>query len=868
MYKSIATFGVLLSSLVMLAPIPLFNNNNISHTVAMAQEYDKYRDSSSYSQYPTDDNKYQCRTGPFEGFFVSSVEFCKHIKFDDNKRDHKDNRDNKTGPQGPQGPSGPQGPQGPQGPSGPQGPPGLSGLNGTNGINGTDGVNGTNIEPCVACLLDALVKLDSGTVLVNVTANLERGQPGPSDDVNVTLPLTIDVDVALLLQQQLAVDLGLDINATIFEICAAIDAQQGSLDVAAIIASLAIDLDPIVTAQISQLVNQIAIAISDITGEPIDQALIDEILASIDIDDIVAQITANVQVSLGILEECLDLTPIPPPPPPPATTETLTVIKNVACQADAPTCEQNPIEPSNFTIVIEGNNPSQNNFTGSSGTGTNVELEPGAYNVTEQGLDPVTPAICSTLEFEAGSDLGEDLFICTNFSDECEGEITLGNPQTCIIDNVLVQQQIIGNNVYVVWQDFSNGPDRDIFFRVSNDNGETFGPPIDLSSNTAFSSNQQILVSGSNVYVVWTDDSNGPDSDIFFRVSNDNGETFGPPIDLSSNNGTSFNSEMVVSSSNVYVVWQDTSNGPDADIFFRVSNDNGETFGPPIDLSSNTGFSTGKQILVSGSNVYVVWQDTSNGPDSDIFFRVSHDNGQTFGPPIDLSSNTAGSGTPQILVSGSNVYVVWQDFSNGPDADIFFRVSNDNGDTFQPPIDLSSNTAGSGDQQTVVSGSNVYVVWEDLSNGPDADIFFRVSNDNGETFGPPIDLSSNTEESRTTQLLEDSHNNVLIVSGSNVYVVWQDTSNGPDRDIFFRVSHDNGQTFGPPIDLSSNTAFSDDQQMVVSGSNVYVVWEDLSNGPDSDIFFRVSNDNGETFGPPIDLSSNTGESVEQQMIVQ
>ena len=36
----------------------------------MAQEYDKYGD-SYYSQYPTDDKKYECRTGPFEGFFVS-----------------------------------------------------------------------------------------------------------------------------------------------------------------------------------------------------------------------------------------------------------------------------------------------------------------------------------------------------------------------------------------------------------------------------------------------------------------------------------------------------------------------------------------------------------------------------------------------------------------------------------------------------------------------------------------------------------------------------------------------------------------------------------------------------------------------------
>ena len=37
----------------------------------------------TYSKYPTDDKKYECRTGPFEGFFVSSVEFCKHVKFDE-----------------------------------------------------------------------------------------------------------------------------------------------------------------------------------------------------------------------------------------------------------------------------------------------------------------------------------------------------------------------------------------------------------------------------------------------------------------------------------------------------------------------------------------------------------------------------------------------------------------------------------------------------------------------------------------------------------------------------------------------------------------------------------------------------------------
>jgi hypothetical protein len=104
MHKStITTFVLLTSTLVMLSAMPLFNNNNS----AMAQGYDNnyYGDSNSYSysQYPTDDKKYECRTGPLEGFFVSSVEFCKHVKFDDDKDRNDHNRDSGTGPQGPAG---------------------------------------------------------------------------------------------------------------------------------------------------------------------------------------------------------------------------------------------------------------------------------------------------------------------------------------------------------------------------------------------------------------------------------------------------------------------------------------------------------------------------------------------------------------------------------------------------------------------------------------------------------------------------------------------------------------------------------------------------------------------------------------------
>jgi hypothetical protein len=54
MHKSVLTFGLLASSMVMLAVVPFLNQTNFSE--AMAQGYE-----DSYSTYPTDDKKYECR---------------------------------------------------------------------------------------------------------------------------------------------------------------------------------------------------------------------------------------------------------------------------------------------------------------------------------------------------------------------------------------------------------------------------------------------------------------------------------------------------------------------------------------------------------------------------------------------------------------------------------------------------------------------------------------------------------------------------------------------------------------------------------------------------------------------------------------
>ena len=88
MHKSVVfTFGLLASSLVMLAAMPFLTNNSFLLNTVMAQgnEYDSkpynnndYND-KKISLYPTKVNKYECQRGLFEGFFVGSVEFCQDV---------------------------------------------------------------------------------------------------------------------------------------------------------------------------------------------------------------------------------------------------------------------------------------------------------------------------------------------------------------------------------------------------------------------------------------------------------------------------------------------------------------------------------------------------------------------------------------------------------------------------------------------------------------------------------------------------------------------------------------------------------------------------------------------------------------------
>ena len=83
-----------------------------------------------------------------------------------------------------------------------------------------------------------------------------------------------------------------------------------------------------------------------------------------------------------------------------------------------------------------------------------------------------------------------------------------------------------GNNISVLWQDNVDVNNEDIFYKGSTDGGKTFHNTINLSNNIGHSRLPIMSSTGNNVYVVWSDDTNRRNPDFLYKRSTDGGKTF------------------------------------------------------------------------------------------------------------------------------------------------------------------------------------------------------------------------------------------------------------------------------------------------------------------------------------------------------
>ena len=131
----------------------------------------------------------------------------------------------------------------------------------------------------------------------------------------------------------------------------------------------------------------------------------------------------------------------------------------------------------------------------------------------------------------------------------------------------------------------------------------------------------------------------------------------------------------------------------------------------------------------------------------------------------------------------------------------------------QPNLTSTSEDVGRPMVSMVTSGENIYIIsW--TNNTGNREVTFRASNDNGETFRDMINLSNSSQT--------DSVNAEIAVTGGKVFVTWQesDSVNGTSESVF-RISNDNGLTFGPIMELSATATDTRGERQNVSDLSTY-----------------------------------------------
>jgi hypothetical protein len=303
-----------------------------------------------------------------------------------------------------------------------------------------------------------------------------------------------------------------------------------------------------------------------------------------------------------------------------------------------------------------------------------------------------------------------------------------------------------------------------------------------------------------------------------------------------------------------------------ADIFYTNSSDGGITFSSNKKVNVNTDPSqqgTPSLALDNNGAIHVVWMDYRNDADGcfvsgggidgvnnlDIYYANSTDWGKTWslGKRVndDLGFATQGSSFQGVAVDkNDNIHVVWLDLRNNTQGDIFYANSTDGGISFNENKRVNDAFNGSWDPSIAIDDNDIiYIVWADnRNNTTKSDILFSRSTDSGLSFSPNKKVNDDnlpSIEQRTPS----------IATGNGIIgIAWSDRRNSGYESIYFSNSTDNGKSFNinKRVDDDSTAPFKARPVLAINDNKIGIAWADKRNG-EYDIYFANSTDGGNSF---------------------
>jgi len=329
-----------------------------------------------------------------------------------------------------------------------------------------------------------------------------------------------------------------------------------------------------------------------------------------------------------------------------------------------------------------------------------------------------------------------------------------------------------GNFIHVVWQEHRHG-DPEIYYKRSTNRGVSWESDVRITNAADYSGAPCIGIYQSFVHIIWVDQRAGA-GEIYYRRSTNNGATWENEIILSSDPNSSFYPSAYISGSGIVVTWEDNRDG-NWEIYSKRSVNSGSNWSADLRLTNDTASQKESSASVSGSNIHVVWKDSRHGQD-EIYYRNSTNFGVSWQPEVRLTNDVNISSTPCVETTGQTVCVFWRDNRDG-NAEIYFKKSTDNGNTFETDLRLTNAANNSILPSAAIVGQFYAVVWVDLRTNYYKN-YYKFSTDGGLNWSNDLLISPVSNTGSTG-------NPSLIYSDTALHVCWNDNRDG-NEEVYYK----------------------------------------------------------------------------------
>jgi hypothetical protein len=225
---------------------------------------------------------------------------------------------------------------------------------------------------------------------------------------------------------------------------------------------------------------------------------------------------------------------------------------------------------------------------------------------------------------------------------------------------------------------------------------------------------------------------------------------------------------------------------------------------------------------------------------------MSTNQGKAFGKVLTISDENAIAYHPEITASGTNVFVIWNNLDADKGNHILLRHSIDAGSIFDSKMEIGVGVKDSF-PKVAADDSNFFVVWDVNGHDNNTKVMYKNGQDNNASLNnKTVDLNQG----------KNGGESQILSKGNHILVSWTSNSGKEGNELSLVKSDDFGISFGNIVKVSNGFKSSNVETVMVD-NNLFVVWQESVHDAE-EILLKKSTDRGITFSQTVDLSNNDG----------